>query len=171
MAPLSETSAEILSDEQIDQLLQEAETRLRAKAGQVAPTESDDVITLQDTHAVRTKRKAIPRLQPGSMAKSYIAEKDGVAHVNPGLLSTAAQQKLANGLRSVEKKQKSKKEVGTLSVHRDHIHMRKIHPNLLDAVQHFFLTCPAPYESIKFIIIVTLTTIISLSFVFACRIA
>jgi hypothetical protein len=111
MALTAEMEAEALSDEQIEQLLQEAEIRLRAREGQVVPVESEDLIALQETEASRTKRKAIPRLQHGLQTSSYISEKNGVAQVNPTLLATPAQRKIADNLRNVQVKQKNKKEV------------------------------------------------------------
>ncbi|RMZ83745.1 hypothetical protein DV738_g933, partial [Chaetothyriales sp. CBS 135597] len=109
-----------LSDEQIEQLLQEAEGRLRAKAGQLAAAdtaksaneETLDVITLQETDTSHVKRKAIPHLQHGiSQSAAYISEKKGVAQVNPALLAGPTDTvKLADNLRPVERKQKQKKE-------------------------------------------------------------
>ena len=127
MEPVAVKETELLTDDQIEQLLQEAEARLRAKAGQLPPTESEDVIALQESEPAQSKRRAIPRLQHGLNSSSYISEKNGVAQVNPTLLTTPSQQKLADGLRSVETKQRNKKEVGHSYSH-TFICMRKINP-------------------------------------------
>ena len=140
----------MLSDEQIDQFLQQAETRLRAKASQIIPSQSEDVIALHQTEPSTSKRKAVPRLEHGLKTSSYISEKNGVAHVDPALLATPTQQKLADGLRSVEIVQKNKKEVCLRIIQTFCLSMRKIFDIFLDAVQYFILKCPAFHESFQF---------------------
>ncbi|RMZ86155.1 hypothetical protein DV737_g206, partial [Chaetothyriales sp. CBS 132003] len=125
MATLAASDPDLLSDEQVERLLQEAEVRLCAKANQAAAAaaaqtaadpESLDVIALQETDAdtdtAQAKRKAIPRLQHGLNTSSpYILDRNGVAQVNPVLLSSASDTaKLADNLRPVKGKRKHKKE-------------------------------------------------------------
>ncbi|RMZ91965.1 hypothetical protein DV736_g781, partial [Chaetothyriales sp. CBS 134916] len=120
MATLAASNTDLLSDEQIEQLLQEAEVRLRAKASQAAAAaktatepETLEVIALVETDTAQAKLKAIiPRLQHGLNERPpYISEKNGVAQVNPTLLSgTSDTTKFADNLRPVECKQKHKRE-------------------------------------------------------------
>lgn len=121
---------EALSDEQIDLLLQEAETRLKAKAGAVA-TQPDNELTLRldDDKPEFAKRKPIPRLQHGLDEKPYIQEHKGVAEVDPVVLATEQQQKLADKLRTSQAKHKSKKEVRRTDRHSYVLH-EEIYPNL-----------------------------------------
>lgn len=102
---------ETLSDEQIEALIQEAEGRARAKHSAVLLTESEDVLTLDEPTTEPSKRKPIPRLEPGIEVKNYIQERDGVARVRPELVADETQQRLADQLRLVSTKS-SKKEVG-----------------------------------------------------------
>jgi hypothetical protein len=109
MAAVTEADTGILTEEQIDQLLQEAENRLRAKAGQPVREETDDVIALHESQPTATKRKTIPRLQHGLNA-SYIGDNKGVAQLTPGHLASS-QPRVAGQLRSVDAKQNKKREV------------------------------------------------------------
>ena len=103
--------AEILSYDQIELLIQEAETRLRAKNEVVPVDEPEAILTLRDDKPEATKLKRIPRLEHGIDTKRYIQDKYGVAIVDPELLANKQQQALADQLRRIEKKDKSKKEV------------------------------------------------------------
>lgn len=102
-----------LSDDQIERLLQEAETRLRANNGTVATIEPENELTLRldEDKPEFVKRKPIPRLQHGLNEKSYLKEQDGVAMVVPELLATKDQQTLADNLRSIDYKDKQKSDV------------------------------------------------------------
>jgi hypothetical protein len=107
------TETGILSDEQIEQLIQEAEERARTKAaGAVARPDSEDLLTLQDGTPDFAKRKPIPKLKHGLERQSYIQENQGVAQVKRELLATKEQQTLADQPRKVEVKARAKKEVG-----------------------------------------------------------
>ena len=114
MAP-DVTEPDLLSDDQIELLIQEAEARLRAKNEVVTVDEPEEILTLRDeqTEATIRKRKPIPRLEHGINTRSYLQDRHGVAQVNPELLANKQQQALADQLRLIEKKKdKSKKEVG-----------------------------------------------------------
>jgi hypothetical protein len=142
---------ETLSDEQIELLLQEAEGRLRAKAGAVvAPIQAENELTLRldEDQPEFAKRKPIPRLQHGLNDTSYIKNQDGVAEVVPELLASKEQQKLADRLRSVEVKNKSKKEVCATSFFRTP-YMRKFIPTFLDADQLLVLSRPASVRAFQ----------------------
>ena len=102
--------ADSLSDEQIEQLIQEAETRARGKAGIVTVPEPETELTLQEETPGLAQRNAIPKLQHGLERHSYIREQHGVARVRPELLATKEQQSLADQLRTVKVK-KSKEKV------------------------------------------------------------
>ena len=108
--------AELLSDDQIELLIQEAETRLRAKNEVVPVDDAEEVLTLRDDKPKATNRKRIPRLEHGIDTKRYIRDNHGVAIVNPELLANKQQQALADQLRLIEKKDKSKKEVRTITI-------------------------------------------------------
>lgn len=150
---------ETLSDEQIDLLLQEAETRLRAKAGAVTTTQPDDELTLRldEDKPEFAKRKPIPRLKHGIDEKPYIRDHKGVAEVDSAVLATEQQQKLADKLRTTQVKPKAKKEV---CCYRRHLYLfhEEIYPNLSRrrSASHSELSCF--HESLSFLkFIVTLT--------------
>lgn len=98
-------ASEALSNEQIEALLQEAETRLRLKAGL-------EVVNTTDSG----KHTMVPKLQHGLEQTPYIKEHDGVAKANSSLLVSKDQQKLADELRHVSKDLRSKKIVRYLVV-------------------------------------------------------
>lgn len=144
--------SETLSDEQIESLLQEAEDRLRAASSAVvAQTGPEDELSLRLDHDEPNfaKPKPIPRLQPGLKQASYIKDRHGVAQVVPELLATKEQQKLADNLRSVEAKKKSKKEVCSFYTTCTDC-MRKPIPILLDADQLLILSRPASVRAFQF---------------------
>lgn len=135
--PVKATIGDIMSDEQIDELLQQAEARLREKAGlQIQKIEGKE------------KRIAIPKLQHGMDKSSYISEKNGVARVDPNLLVKKDDNKMADGLRSIEAKGKSKAVVSfIISLLFSVTIMRKIFPKtFLDADQQFILNLPCFHE-------------------------
>jgi hypothetical protein len=109
---LAVMETEVLSDEQIDSLLQAAEERLRAKAGALATNKPADEssLTLDEEQTDPIKRRPIPRLQTGIGLKSYICDDRGVAQIAPQRLAHHQQQNSAIDLRSVDYKQ-SKKDV------------------------------------------------------------
>ena len=156
---------ETLSDEQIDLLLQEAETRLKAKAGVLTTTQPQDEQTLRldEDKPEFAKRKPIPRLQHGLDEKPYIQDRKGVAEVEPEVLATRQQQKLADTLRSVQVKHKSKKEVRCPHRQLCLLH-EEIYPNLSRrrSAAHSELSCF--HESLSILkFIVTLTRISTLA--------
>lgn len=99
---LSEPKPEILSDEQIEQLLQEAEDRLQQKAGL-------EIVKLSEVQT--QQRPKIPSLQHGLDRATYITEHNGVAKADPNLLINKEQEKMAHELRPVKKGTDSKKAV------------------------------------------------------------
>ena len=137
--------ASALSDEQIEQLIQEAEDRARARASAPTQPEAEDELTLQDETLDFSKRKPIPKLKHGLERQSYIQEKNGVAHIKPELLATKEQQTLADHLRKLEGKKQSKKNVCALYFHRNMciLYEEIISHFPLDADQQLFLICPA----------------------------
>jgi hypothetical protein len=98
-----------ITDEEIDRLLQEAEVRLREKAGQVAVPVNENEIALNTMEAKPTSRKPLPRLQHGLEQAGYISEHNGIAQANPQSLIGSTQKQLADGLRTVGEPVKSKK--------------------------------------------------------------
>lgn len=91
---------EDLSEDQIEQLLCEAEGRLRA-----AENASDSIIELT------SERKPLPRLRNDTQTLAYIQERDGVARANPAMLVDKAQKDSAQNWRVVEDVRAPKKVV------------------------------------------------------------
>ena len=124
----------VLSDDQIEQLIQEAEARAHARAGAIAAPAPDHELTLQIDTSEFAQRKAIPRLEHGLERQSYIQEQQGVAQVKPELLATKEQHTLAEQLRTVEaqkKKKKSKKQVSNSYFSDSLLLHEENHPNFL----------------------------------------
>ncbi|EKV12081.1 Nucleolus protein required for cell viability, putative [Penicillium digitatum] len=80
---------EDLTDDQIQQLLLEAETRL--KAPNMLCSQTDDLASLR-----------IPKLSPGSSLESYIRQGDDIATVDATKITDQQQKGLANSLRVIE---------------------------------------------------------------------
>jgi len=85
----SDLGSEPLSDDQIQQLLIEAETRLKSA--------NEESLVAKDG-----KHTRLPRLDPGKVERSYLEEKDGVAQVDSSRLLDKEQRRLGNELRVVE---------------------------------------------------------------------
>ncbi|KAJ5139097.1 Fcf2 pre-rRNA processing [Penicillium bovifimosum] len=81
---------EDLTDDQIQQLLLEAETRLR---------DSNALSTTTEDASLR-----IPKLTPGSSLEPYVHQEDGVAIVDAAKITDQKQKELSNSLRSVGNK-------------------------------------------------------------------
>ena len=122
---------QVLSDEQIEKLLQEAETRLRAKAGLASvPEQSDDLMAFEHEKPITHKEIRFPKLEQNLDRSSYIKNHNGVAKVNSQSTVPAEQRDMANGLHSVAREGGSQKIVSlhlSLSAH----HMRKFNPKFL----------------------------------------
>ncbi|EXJ86499.1 hypothetical protein A1O3_03450 [Capronia epimyces CBS 606.96] len=101
--------SEILTDEQIDQLLAEAEARLREQAVLLSTPSGADEISLDTTEAKAKERKPLPKLRHGLGQQTYIKDNQGVALTKPQATIPRDQRKLADGLRPVEVAEKSKK--------------------------------------------------------------
>lgn len=102
--------AQILSDERIEELLKEAETRLRQQAG-LEPNSSrfgQDVETLAP---VSQKRIHLPKLQHSLERSSYLKNHDGVTKTDANLMVPKEQRKMADGLRVVAKDSEDNKKV------------------------------------------------------------
>jgi hypothetical protein len=123
--------ARTLSDEQIEQLIQEAETRAIEKAKSLVVAENlvEDELSLRHSIPDTRKRKPIPRLQHGLESRSYIEEQNGVARVKHELLATKEQRSLAETLKKAETPHKSSKKVR--------------HTQFWDTVQQLIMRCPA----------------------------
>ncbi len=136
MAPLAAAAFELqpdeedLSDEQVHQLLQEAEDRLRARS---AATESSSTLL-----------RSLPKLSHGMKTSSYIKEKDGIAQVDAARLVDAEQRKLADTPRAAKPLSGTKKTVSMINSSFVPLCVRKIYPTLsLDADSWFVLDHPA----------------------------
>ncbi|CAI7625720.1 unnamed protein product [Penicillium bialowiezense] len=91
-----EASPQDLTDDQIQQLLLEAETRLRGPSA-VAPV--DDLASIR-----------IPKLSTGSSLEAYVRQGDDAATVNAAMIADPAQKKLANSLHPAGKKDVKEKQ-------------------------------------------------------------
>lgn len=117
-----------MTDEQIDQLLVEAEARLREKAALLSTPARANEIRLDNTEAKARQRKpyvdqilltasltdkisSLPKLRHGLGQQTYIKDSQGVAQTKPQAAIPQDQRKLADGLRTVEVAQKAKKIV------------------------------------------------------------
>lgn len=99
---LRPTSHEVLTDEQIENLLQDAEARLRAKAGlSVQKVESDDVLQLESDAVRPTRRLKFPRLEHDLDRSTYIKNENGVAKTSANLTVPTEQRKMAEELRAL----------------------------------------------------------------------
>ena len=96
---------EELSNEQIRELLNEAERRMRAKQAASPPTAPDAPFKL-------------PKLQPGHVADSYLKTENGVRKLDPSKLISENDRVLAHGIKKIEdpvqvKKQKAEVRAAT----------------------------------------------------------
>jgi len=127
----TQNAYEILSDDRIEELLKEAETRLRAKAGLEPVTADDDVLALETTQAVPGKIVHFPKLEHNLERSSYLKNHNGIVKASPDLMVPAEQRKMAEGLRVVAKDiGDSKKVVSTQSMSTA-FNVRKIYPKFL----------------------------------------
>ena len=124
---------EILSDDRIEELLKEAETRLRTKAGLEPVAPVDDVLALEPSQAVPRKGIHFPKLEHNLERSSYLKNQNGIVKASPDLMVPAEQRKMAEGLRAVAKDiGDSKKVVSTQSSPISiAFNMRKSYPKFL----------------------------------------
>ena len=87
---VQDASHQDLTDDQIQQLLLEAETRLRGSA----VTQVDDLAFIR-----------IPKLETGSSLEAYVRQGDDVAAVNAAKITEPKQKELANSLHAAGKKE------------------------------------------------------------------
>lgn len=136
-----------LSDERIDELLKEAETRLRAKAG-LAPL-SDETLTSKSQIPPSTNRVHLPRLEHNLQQSSYLKNQNGVTRTNPNLMVPEVQRKMAEGLRTISTNTIIGKKVvcpWLLFPFLSHEEIKS--QSILDAHQHLILRLPYFSESI-----------------------
>jgi len=153
-------SPEILSDEQIEELLQEAEARLRAKAGLPTKVIDNDELALESTTSVPAKRVRLPKLEHGVDRSSYLKDQNGIVRTNSILMVPAEQRRRADGLREVLRENGTRKVVSSsLLLTQPFSHEEIISQFSLDADQHLILRVSCFHE-IFIIIIVTLTCFI-----------
>lgn len=142
------STPELLSDERIEELLKEAETRLRAKAGLEPISANDDVLALDSTNVASQKRIHFPKLEHNLDRNSYLKNHNGIAKASPDLMVPAEQRKMADGLRAVAKESDTnKKVVRTLTNASFTQHEEILSQILLDAHQRLILRLPCFHES------------------------
>ncbi|EXJ62825.1 hypothetical protein A1O7_03265 [Cladophialophora yegresii CBS 114405] len=95
----------VLTDEQIDELLSQAEARLREKA---AGADEGEILLVADNTAPKS-RKPLPKLRHGLARSTYIKDNHGVAETDPKATIVQPQASQAGGLRPIELPQKAKK--------------------------------------------------------------
>ncbi|KAL1960014.1 hypothetical protein VTO42DRAFT_682 [Malbranchea cinnamomea] len=96
---------EILSDEQIQALLQEAETRLR---GSTTSEDSDKQVVSLDAVSESYTGPKIPRLNSDKTLKPYVREVNGVATIDKAKTVPEKIKKLSETIRTVEKQEPKK---------------------------------------------------------------
>ncbi|OAP57067.1 hypothetical protein AYL99_09180 [Fonsecaea erecta] len=117
------TGTSVLSDEQIDDLLAQAEARLREKS----KATDEDEISLEIVKPTTTSRKIIPKLHHGLVRPKYINDKQGVAETNAKAVLELQQSLLVDGFSSVETPHKSRKVNDQTSAGPDWFDMPKTH--------------------------------------------
>ncbi|KAF2841450.1 Fcf2-domain-containing protein [Patellaria atrata CBS 101060] len=95
------TDNEDLTDEQIQELLKQAEIRLRAKAE-----------TAQNAQIAQASSFKFPKLDTGAIVKPYVrTDSNGVAKVDSSRLVDSSQRELSNKVRKVEDKLVIKRKI------------------------------------------------------------
>jgi hypothetical protein len=102
--------AEILTDAQIEELLQEAEDRLRQKAGLTSNVDTG-TLSLSSSSPLPASRIRLPKLDHNLDRSSYIKDHNGVAKTNPSLMVSTEQRKMADGLRTLNTQQTTGKKI------------------------------------------------------------
>ncbi|KAI9757854.1 MAG: hypothetical protein M4579_003290 [Chaenotheca gracillima] len=106
VAMVSDSDGEDLSDEQIFQLLKDAELRIKAKSAppqdQQNPDNPDELSLVNTDHQPKAPTFRIPKLNPGTLPQSYVRSKADVAQANQSRLVDEKDRKLANQSRHVE---------------------------------------------------------------------
>ncbi|RVX69526.1 hypothetical protein B0A52_06590 [Exophiala mesophila] len=102
-------ATDVLTDVEIDQLLSQAESRLREKAGQLSTVTTEDEISLESNVAKSKARKPFPKLRHGLGGAGYLKDDNGVAQIDPKALTASAQQDTSTSLPHVGFPQKSEK--------------------------------------------------------------
>jgi hypothetical protein len=113
-----EESPGILTDEQIEQLLQEAENQFKKAStidNQKIPTPEDDgslmlekpgkrkpCVLLSPFHFRHLHSERLPKLSHGLKIASYLEEKNGIARADEKRMLSDEQRKLSNTLRAAE---------------------------------------------------------------------
>lgn len=102
----------ILSDDELEKLLNEAESRLRMKAG-LEPAQDDDNMLSLDTDTVQSsvQRVRLPKLEHNLEKLSYLKHENGVTRTDSSLTIPTEQRRMAEGLRLIACDQNSKKVV------------------------------------------------------------
>jgi hypothetical protein len=104
---LKDDTDEELSDEQVRELLNEAERRMRAKQAASSPIATDAPFKL-------------PKLKPGHVADSYLKTEGGVRQLDTSKLINQKERVLAYGIKKIEdpvQVKKQKAEVCTAKFH------------------------------------------------------
>ncbi|KAK2761402.1 hypothetical protein FQN54_001924 [Arachnomyces sp. PD_36] len=99
------TADQDLSSDAIQQLLLEAEKRLRYPTGSPAEDDTDGQISLATKPANPSLKPCIPKLSPGSSLEPYVHQDDDVATVDTSRLVTEGQKRQSNMIHHVECKE------------------------------------------------------------------
>ncbi|KAI9844090.1 MAG: hypothetical protein M1837_005804 [Sclerophora amabilis] len=109
----TDSDGEDLSDTQIQQLLKDAEQRLRARSIS-RPDEGNDshdsIVPVTSTRDSKTSHVKIPRLNPGQLPQPYVRSTDDIARVNSSRILNKEERQLANQPRRVEDPVKVKEQ-------------------------------------------------------------
>lgn len=121
-----------LSEEEIEDLLNQAETRLLVKAGLASTEDDENLLSLSgDAAQSSVQRVRLPKLEHNLENSSYLQTQNGVTRTDSSLTIPAEQRKMANGLRPILIEEKNKKVVCRNVSSCTCIHMRKFNPKFL----------------------------------------
>lgn len=141
---------EILTDAQIEELLQEAEDRLRQKVG-LASNVDNETLSLSSGAPPSASKVRLSKLEHNLYRSSYIKNHNGVAKTNPSLMVPTEQRKMADGLRTLNTQQASSKKIvssPSVSIWSSIQYEEILSQTSLDADQHLILRMPCYHESI-----------------------
>lgn len=151
VAQVHREEPEILTDVQIEQLLQEAEHRLRHQAGLATHTD-DGTIDLTPVTTAPANRVRLSKLEHNLNPTAYIKDHNGVAKTNANLMVPTEQRRMADGLRSIKTQQTGKKIVSSPPILVSNLYQNEeiLSQIYLDADQHLILRMPCYHESFSY---------------------
>ncbi|KAJ5921553.1 Fcf2 pre-rRNA processing [Penicillium verhagenii] len=102
-----------LTDDQVQQLLLEAESRLRGSDLQLVQDSDIASIRVTRTHGTDSVYDSIPKLTPGTTLEPYVRQSHDFATADTAQLVDQKQKKLSNSLHLIQQAKKSTKDKAT----------------------------------------------------------